>query len=190
MHLLAGAPGTGKTILASTFAYNAVTALKEKVVYATFEESTEYLERNMKKLGIDLAAAEKGGNLKVIDLDAATAIGDENRGNSSGVDGSKHAIMFRISVPLIKPPIRIIRDVADELIVGVVSLERAARWVSIGPDDARSSGELANEGECDASCSGSCKEGMAAVSTALHGIDPGPRPNDRPRRRGHAGRHR
>ncbi len=70
MHLLAGAPGTGKTILASTFAYNAVTALKEKVVYATFEESTEYLERNMKKLGIDLAAAEKGGNLKVIDLDA------------------------------------------------------------------------------------------------------------------------
>ncbi len=70
MHLLAGAPGTGKTILASTFAYNAVTAQKEKVVYASFEESTEYLERNMKKLGIDLAAAEKAGNLKVIDLDA------------------------------------------------------------------------------------------------------------------------
>ncbi len=70
MHLLAGAPGTGKTILASTFAYNAVTTLKEKVVYATFEESTEYLVRNMKKLGIDLAAAEKTGNLAVIDLDA------------------------------------------------------------------------------------------------------------------------
>ncbi len=70
MHLLAGAPGTGKTILASTFAYNAVTKLKEKVVYATFEESTEYLLRNMKKLGIDLAVAEREGNLKVIDLDA------------------------------------------------------------------------------------------------------------------------
>jgi KaiC/GvpD/RAD55 family RecA-like ATPase len=70
MHLLAGAPGTGKTILASTFAYNAVNVLKEKVVYATFEESTEYLERNMKKLGIDLGAAERSGNLKVIDLDA------------------------------------------------------------------------------------------------------------------------
>lgn len=70
MHLLAGAPGTGKTILASTFAYNAVTNLKEKVVYATFEESTEYLVRNMKKLGIDFAAAEKAGTLKVIDLDA------------------------------------------------------------------------------------------------------------------------
>jgi circadian clock protein KaiC len=70
MHLLAGAPGTGKTILASTFAYNAVTAQKEKVVYASFEESAEYLARNMKKLGIDLASAEKTGNLKVIDLDA------------------------------------------------------------------------------------------------------------------------
>src|SRR5260370_39866544 len=70
MHLLAGAPGTGKTILASTFAYNAVTTLKEKAVYATFEEWTEYLQRNMKKLGIDLGAAEKAGKLKVVDLDA------------------------------------------------------------------------------------------------------------------------
>jgi len=70
MHLLAGAPGTGKTIFASTFAYNAVTTQKERVVYATFEESTEYLVRNMKKLGIDLTAAEKTGNLRVIDLDA------------------------------------------------------------------------------------------------------------------------
>ena len=69
MHLVAGAPGTGKTVFASTFAYNATT-LKEKVVYATFEESAEYLVRNMKKLGIDLAAAEKAGYLKVIDLDA------------------------------------------------------------------------------------------------------------------------
>ena len=45
MHLLAGAPGTGKTILASTFAYNAATTQKERVVYASFEESTEYLEQ-------------------------------------------------------------------------------------------------------------------------------------------------
>jgi circadian clock protein KaiC len=70
MHILAGAPGTGKTILASTFAYNAVISEKERVVYASFEESTDYLLRNMKKLGIDLAAAEKAGNLQVIDLDA------------------------------------------------------------------------------------------------------------------------
>jgi circadian clock protein KaiC len=70
MHLLAGAPGTGKTILASTFAFNVVTLQKEKVVYASFEESAEYLERNMKKLGIDLASAGKAGNLRVIDLDA------------------------------------------------------------------------------------------------------------------------
>jgi len=70
VHLLAGAPGTGKTIFASAFAYNTVMNGKERAVYATFEESTEYLVRNMKKVGIDLAAAEKSGNLKVIDLDA------------------------------------------------------------------------------------------------------------------------
>ena len=70
MHILAGAPGTGKTIFACTFAYNAVAKLKEKVVYATFEESAEYLKRNMKKLGIDLEGAEHSGALRVIDLDA------------------------------------------------------------------------------------------------------------------------
>ncbi len=70
MHLVAGAPGTGKTILASTFAYHAVTKLKERVVYATFEESAEYLERNMKKLGLDFSTAKKAGTLRVIDLDA------------------------------------------------------------------------------------------------------------------------
>src|SRR5580658_196034 len=70
MHLLAGAPGTGKTIFASSFAYNAATNLKERVVYATFEESTEYLVRNMKKIDIDLAGAQKSGSMKVIDLDA------------------------------------------------------------------------------------------------------------------------
>ena len=70
MHIIAGAPGTGKTILASTFTYNAATKLNEKVVYATFEESTEYLVRNTKKLGIDFGEAERSGNLKIIDLDA------------------------------------------------------------------------------------------------------------------------
>jgi KaiC/GvpD/RAD55 family RecA-like ATPase len=70
MHLFAGAPGTGKTILAATLAYNAVTKLKERVVYATFEESAEYLKRNLSKVGIDFASAEKTGNLRLIDLDA------------------------------------------------------------------------------------------------------------------------
>jgi KaiC/GvpD/RAD55 family RecA-like ATPase len=70
MHLLAGAPGTGKTILASSLACNAVMRLKERVIYATFEESAHYLKRNLAKVGIDFAAAERTGNLKLIDLDA------------------------------------------------------------------------------------------------------------------------
>ena len=95
MHLLAGAPGTGKTIFASTFAYNA-TIIKEKVVYATFEESTEYLVKNMKRLGIDLPAAEKAGTLKMIDLDALK--GKELESNIqlllSAVKGSKSSVLI------------------------------------------------------------------------------------------------
>ena len=70
MHLLAGAPGTGKTILAATLAYNAAIKLKERVVYASFEEPAEYLKRNLSKVGIDFASAEKTGNLRLIDLDS------------------------------------------------------------------------------------------------------------------------
>jgi circadian clock protein KaiC len=95
MHLLAGAPGTGKTIFASTFAYNATTT-KEKVVYATFEESTEYLVKNMKRLGIDLAGAEKAGALKMIDLDALK--GKELESNIqlllSAVKGTKSSVLI------------------------------------------------------------------------------------------------
>ena len=70
MHLLAGAPGTGKTILASSFAYNAVTKLKERVVYATFEESAEYLQEEHEEARDRPRRGGEDGNLKVIDLDA------------------------------------------------------------------------------------------------------------------------
>jgi circadian clock protein KaiC len=70
MHVVAGAPGTGKTIFAATFACHAATKLGEKVVYATFEESVEYFERNALKVGIDLATPERNNKLSLIDLDA------------------------------------------------------------------------------------------------------------------------
>jgi circadian clock protein KaiC len=70
MHILAGAPGTGKTIFASAFAYNASTKLNDRVVYASFEESTEYLKRNMKKIGLDFGPLEQAGKVRLLDLDA------------------------------------------------------------------------------------------------------------------------
>ncbi|MDE1854226.1 MAG: AAA family ATPase [Thaumarchaeota archaeon] len=69
IHLLAGGPGSGKTVLAANVAYNAAIA-GENVVYATFEESADYFRRNAKLLGLELASLEKEGKLAIIDLEA------------------------------------------------------------------------------------------------------------------------
>ncbi|MGB9628829.1 MAG: circadian clock protein KaiC, partial [Thermodesulfobacteriota bacterium] len=60
--LLAGEPGTGKTILASTFVNN-VCKRGEKVIYLSFEESPEALIHNIKSAGINLDPFRKSGRL-------------------------------------------------------------------------------------------------------------------------------
>src|SRR3972149_1024207 len=70
IHILAGGPGTGKTIFASQFAYNMAAKLGKKVVYATFEESSEYFKRNAKHFGMDFSPLEKAEKIKILDLDA------------------------------------------------------------------------------------------------------------------------
>lgn len=70
VHILAGGPGTGKTIFASQFAYNAASKQGKKVIYATFEESAEYFKRNMKMFGMDFAPLESAGTIRIVDLDA------------------------------------------------------------------------------------------------------------------------
>ncbi len=70
VHILAGGPGTGKTIFASQFAYNMAAKLGKKVVYATFEESSEYFKRNAKQFGMDFSPLEKAEKIKILDLDA------------------------------------------------------------------------------------------------------------------------
>ena len=78
VHLITGGPGTGKTILASRFVYNACKNLGEKAVYATFEESSEFFKRNMAKLGTDFSSLEKEGKVKVIDLEILRGKGLES----------------------------------------------------------------------------------------------------------------
>lgn len=70
VHLLAGGPGTGKSIFAGNFVYNTLSKSGEKAIYATFEESAEYYKRNLKRVGIELGALEKAKNLRIIDLEA------------------------------------------------------------------------------------------------------------------------
>ena len=69
IHLLAGGPGTGKTVLSANIAYNAAVA-GENVVYATFEESADYFRRNVRLLGLEVAPLEKEGKISLVDLEA------------------------------------------------------------------------------------------------------------------------
>jgi len=78
VHLLAGGPGTGKTILASRFVFNACKNLGERAVYATFEESSDFFKKNLAKLGTDFAPLEKDGRVKIIDLEILRGKGLES----------------------------------------------------------------------------------------------------------------
>ena len=78
VHLLVGGPGTGKTILASNFVFNAVSNLGEKAVYATLEESTDYFNKNLLSLGMDFASLQKAGKVKLLDLEMLRGKGLES----------------------------------------------------------------------------------------------------------------
>lgn len=68
--LLAGGPGSGKTIFSTQFIHKGATQYGEKGVYATFEEDAKTLKRNMLRFGFDFERLEREGAIKVIDLEA------------------------------------------------------------------------------------------------------------------------
>ena len=68
--LVAGGSGSGKTILSTQFIHNGATQHGEKGVYATFEEDSKTLKRNMLKFGFNLERLEREGAIKLIDLEA------------------------------------------------------------------------------------------------------------------------
>lgn len=63
--LLAGPSGTGKTTLAFTFAL-AACRRGEKVLYVTFEESAESLDRAMRSVGLSMSEATRDGTFRVL----------------------------------------------------------------------------------------------------------------------------
>lgn len=73
--LLAGGPGSGKTIFSSQFIYNGATQHGEKGVYATFEEDADSLKKNSLKFGFDFEKLEHQGKVKLIDLEILKAEG-------------------------------------------------------------------------------------------------------------------
>ena len=85
--LLLGDLGTGKTIFSSQFVYNSARVFGEKAVFATFEEDTKSLKRNLLRFGMDFDSLEKEGKIKVLDLEAL-----EGRGMGSNIEALLKAL--------------------------------------------------------------------------------------------------
>ena len=66
--LLAGSPGSGKTIASSHFIYHGAKNLDENGVYVSFAERREYFLDNMKRFGFDFGMLESQGKFKFLDL--------------------------------------------------------------------------------------------------------------------------
>ncbi|MGQ9625240.1 MAG: RAD55 family ATPase [Candidatus Bathycorpusculaceae bacterium] len=67
--LVAGGPGSGKTIFSTQFIYYGATQYGEGGVFATFEEDAKTLKRNMLKFGFDLEKLERQKAIKIVDLE-------------------------------------------------------------------------------------------------------------------------
>ena len=63
--LISGGPGTGKTVLAMECLYRGARD-GEPGVFFSFEESVEQLRANALSMGMDLAALEESGRLRVV----------------------------------------------------------------------------------------------------------------------------
>jgi len=66
--LLAGSPGSGKTIASAHFLHHGANNLNENGIYLSFAERREFFIENMKKFGMDFATLESQGKFKFLDL--------------------------------------------------------------------------------------------------------------------------
>lgn len=66
--LIAGGPGTGKTILAAQFIYSGATKYGEKGVYVIFGENAETFKSNMLSLGWDFEKLQEKRQVEILDL--------------------------------------------------------------------------------------------------------------------------
>ena len=76
--LLAGNPGTGKSIFGMEFIYNGATKFNEKGLYVSFEERAEEIKTQAKQFGWDFDNLEKEKKIRVMaisvqDINAQTA---------------------------------------------------------------------------------------------------------------------
>lgn len=66
--LLAGSPGSGKTIASAQYIYHGASKFGENGVYTSFGERKEVFYKNMKKFGYNFRELERKGKFKFLDL--------------------------------------------------------------------------------------------------------------------------
>jgi circadian clock protein KaiC len=66
--LVAGGPGTGKTVLGAQFIFNGALRFSENGVYVTFNEDPTVLKRQMLALGWDFERLENEGKVRILDF--------------------------------------------------------------------------------------------------------------------------
>ncbi|WP_337863224.1 ATPase domain-containing protein [Nitrososphaera sp.] len=73
--LVAGNPGSGKTVLASHFLYEGLKNAGESGIYVSFSESREQFFNNVERLGMDFQKYEGEGKFHFLDLASVTREG-------------------------------------------------------------------------------------------------------------------
>ena len=66
--LLAGSPGSGKTVASAHFLYHGAKDLNENGVYVSFAERREFFIDNMKRFGLNFETLEKEGKFSFLDF--------------------------------------------------------------------------------------------------------------------------
>lgn len=66
--LLAGSPGSGKTIASAHYLYHGAKNLNENGVYVSFAERKEFFFNNMERLNLDFEMLESQGKFRFLDL--------------------------------------------------------------------------------------------------------------------------
>lgn len=75
--VIAGGPGSGKSILSCQFLYNGAKKYGEPGLLVMLDEEASYVRMDMAKIGLDLESLEKDGKLIILDLTAHTTMTPE-----------------------------------------------------------------------------------------------------------------
>jgi len=110
--LVSGTAGTGKTSVASSFAYEACKN-NERCLFFTFEESPQQIVRNMKSIGINFAPYLKSGTLQFY----------ASRPTIYGLE--MHLVALTKAIRNFKPSVVIIDPISNFITIGNFSEVRA-----------------------------------------------------------------